>query len=106
MGKFSFLFILSILLLLCVSAKMVTPIISTRASTTSKQDIETNRTEKIEVSDEEKNENEEKVKSGEFILTHIANITFLHERKINYLKDNTHLPTTYSKVLQQPPKSF
>ena len=85
---------------------MVTPVISARASTTSKQDIEKDRTEKIEVSDEEKNENEGKVKPGEFILTHIANITFLHELKINYFKDNSHLPTTYSKVLQQPPKIF
>lgn len=85
---------------------MVTPVISSRTSTVSKQNIEKDKAEKIEASDEEKNENEGKVKPGEFILTHFANITFLHESKMSYLKNNPNLPTTYSKVLQQPPKSF
>lgn len=106
MGKFSFLFLLSFFLLLCVSAKLTSSLISPATSISSKEDLEKDKSEKIETGSEEKNGNEGKVKPGEFILTHITNFAFLHQSKISYLKNNPNLPTTYSKVLQQPPKNF
>lgn len=86
---------------------MVMPVISTGTSITSKQDLKTDRAEKIETSEEEKNETKGKVKPGEFILTHIDHITFLYKQcNINYAKNNPNLPSTYLKVLQQPPRNF
>lgn len=106
MGKFSFLFLLSFLLLLCVSAKLTSSLISPATSISSKEDLEKDKSEKVETGNEEKNGNDGKVKPGEFILIHFTNFTFLHQSKISYLKNNPNLPTTYSKVLQQPPKNF
>lgn len=85
---------------------MVTPVISANSSRIFKENIEKDRTEKIETADEEKNENKGKIKPGEFILTHHTNSNFFQESKISYRRNNTNLPTTYSKVLQQPPKIF
>ncbi|MFC3560618.1 hypothetical protein [Pedobacter jamesrossensis] len=92
------------MLLLCVNAKIVSSVICPVASIQSKEEIEKDKSEKIETSDEENNENEDIVKPVDFILTHISKISFLQESKISYLNNNPNLLTAYSKVLQQPPK--
>ncbi|WP_316735798.1 hypothetical protein [Pedobacter aquatilis] len=100
MKKIYLLFFLSFFVLLSVSAKAITPVISNLVKSLPKEDLEK---EKIETSDEEGQETGT-LKTTEFILNQFCNSIFLRKLKITYSNHNIFLPTTYFKVAKQPPK--